>query len=381
MSVLQDGVSAPPSGQLWDSLAAKDKVWSEPGCPQHLNGCCGRALRCKRSRRMTLMAPTSGSVYTSLNEGYATHEVTNQPGTLAGYNAFTADRPLIEAVKAFGADWAWPKLEHAGAAVGSEEVQQLARLANRHPPELRTHDRFGHRIDQIEFHPAYHELMELIFAERDPFPGLDGGGTARCPGRPRRAELPLEPGRERRLLPDGHDLRRDRSTGQRHGHPRPAGGRRSVSPTYDPRPIYAGDKRGATVGMAMTEKQGGSDLRATITTARPATARSRPGRGVPSDRPQMVLLGADERSVPHSRSDREGPVLLPRHRLAAGRLAQPPQAAAAQGQMRQQVQCLVRGRIPRPARDDAGRGRARHPHDHRRWPTSRGWISRSAQRA
>jgi hypothetical protein len=67
-------------------------------------------------------------------------------------------------VRAFGADWAWGKLRRAGAIVGSEEGQQLARSVNRHLPELRTHDRFGHRIDQVEFHPAYHELMRLIFS-------------------------------------------------------------------------------------------------------------------------------------------------------------------------------------------------------------------------
>jgi hypothetical protein len=61
-------------------------------------------------------------------------------------------------------DWAWEKLRRAGAIVGSEEGQQLAPSANRHLPELRTHDRFGHRIDQVEFHPAYHELMRLIFS-------------------------------------------------------------------------------------------------------------------------------------------------------------------------------------------------------------------------
>ena len=76
-----------------------------------------------------------------------------------------------------------------------------------------------------------------------------------------------------------------------------------LSHTYDPRPIYAAGKRGATVGMAMTEKQGGSDLRATITTAHPATRAIGLRRGIPPDRPQVVLLGADERSLSYLGAD------------------------------------------------------------------------------
>jgi putative acyl-CoA dehydrogenase len=95
--------------------------------------------------------------------GYATHEVLNQPSELEGYDAFADDVPLVEAVRLFGADWADKDLRRAGALVGSERVRLLARQANRAPPELRTHDRFGHRVDVVEFHPAYHELMGLVF--------------------------------------------------------------------------------------------------------------------------------------------------------------------------------------------------------------------------
>ena len=79
--------------------------------------------------------------------GYATHEVLNQPGALAGYDAYGQDKPLVEAVKAFGAGWAGD-LHRAGGHVGSERVQHLARQANRHLPELRTHDRFGNRVER-----------------------------------------------------------------------------------------------------------------------------------------------------------------------------------------------------------------------------------------
>jgi putative acyl-CoA dehydrogenase len=80
------------------------------------------------------MAIASDSITAPPPDSYATHEVRNQPGTLADYNAFTTDRPLTEAVRALGAEWAWEKLRRAGAIVGSEEGQQLARLANRHLP-------------------------------------------------------------------------------------------------------------------------------------------------------------------------------------------------------------------------------------------------------
>ena len=96
-------------------------------------------------------------------DGYATHEVLNQPGALEGYNAYGGDQALVAAARVFGADWASDALHRAGALVGSAHVQHLARQANRHLPELRTHDRFGHRVDVVEFHPAYHELMGLIY--------------------------------------------------------------------------------------------------------------------------------------------------------------------------------------------------------------------------
>src|SRR4051812_19391571 len=90
---------------------------------------------------------------------YATHDVLNQPPPLADYDAFGTDPALKAVVRAFDADWATDRLHAAGRTVGSAHVQQLARQANRNLPELRTHDRFGHRVDRIEFHPAWHELM------------------------------------------------------------------------------------------------------------------------------------------------------------------------------------------------------------------------------
>jgi putative acyl-CoA dehydrogenase len=94
---------------------------------------------------------------------FSTHQVLNQVEALPDYNAFASDRALVEAVAREGAGWAQDKLRAFGGVVGSERVRSLAAQADRHPPELHTHDRTGHRIDQVEFHPAYHELMGLAF--------------------------------------------------------------------------------------------------------------------------------------------------------------------------------------------------------------------------
>jgi putative acyl-CoA dehydrogenase len=216
--------------------------------------------------------------YVAAAPGYSTHDVLNQAGALAGYNAYADDKPLVEAMKAFGADWAGDVLRRAGADVGSEKVQSAARQANRHLPELRTHDRFGNRIDIVEFHPAYHELMRLIYETQThsfawTHRGQPGAQVARgalsylwnqgengicCPMGMTFASIPA--------------LRHDQNLFEEWAP-------HILKNAYDPRPIYAKDKAGITVGMAMTEKQGGSDLRATITTARPAGGRRGSGAG------------------------------------------------------------------------------------------------------
>jgi putative acyl-CoA dehydrogenase len=204
--------------------------------------------------------------------GYATHEVLNQAGALVDYDAYADDKPLVQAMKTFGADWADEVLRGAGRYVGSQKVQYLARQANRHLPELRTHDRFGNRIDVVEFHPAYHELMGLIYGTQAhsfawTHQGRLGAHVVRgalsyiwnqgengicCPMGMTFASIPA--------------LRHDKELCEEWAP-------HILKNVYDDRAIYAKKKLGITVGMAMTEKQGGSDLRATITTARAATAR------------------------------------------------------------------------------------------------------------
>ncbi|BAT58260.1 putative acyl-CoA dehydrogenase AidB [Variibacter gotjawalensis] len=207
--------------------------------------------------------------------GYATHEVHNQTGALANYNAYAADTALTEATRVFGADWADAQLNRTGEIVGAEQTQYLARQANRHLPELRTHDRFGNRVDVVEFHPAYHELMRLIYeTETHSFAWTNKRAGAQV-ARGVMSYL-WNQGENGICCPMGMTFSAEPAF--RHGPelytewtPQ------FLRAAYDPRPIYAKQKNGITVGMAMTEKQGGSDLRATITTARPATSRNGSG--------------------------------------------------------------------------------------------------------
>jgi putative acyl-CoA dehydrogenase len=196
---------------------------------------------------------------------YATHDVLNQPPALADYDAYAADPVLQSVLQTFGADWAQQRLHAAGRAVGSADVQELARQANRNPPELRTHDRFGNRVDRIDFHPAWHELMTLAIGQQthalcwtDPRPGAQvaraglsylwnqGENGICCPISMTYSAVPI--------------LRREPARWAEWGE-------LISSSRYDRRQIRAADKTGATVGMAMTEKQGGSDLRQTQTKA------------------------------------------------------------------------------------------------------------------
>lgn len=199
--------------------------------------------------------------------GYATHEVLNQPPERGDRDAFAEDGALRAAVRAFGAGWAEPRLYEAGRAVGSARTRELARQANRYPPELRTHDRHGHRIDRVDFHPAWHELLGLAVGQ---------GAHAWCWTEPRagaqvaRAALFYLWNRAESgiccpiamtcwaipLLREQPELWA-------------AWGRLVTSSAYDPRQIRAQDKSGALVGVALTEKQGGSDLRQTQTLAQP----------------------------------------------------------------------------------------------------------------
>jgi putative acyl-CoA dehydrogenase len=195
-----------------------------------------------------------------------THQVQNQVPPLEDYNLFDADPALVEAVRREGAGWAEHELRAFGALMGSERVQRLGFDANRFKPELRIFDRYGRRVDEVEYHPAYHELMRLAVEQgmpslpwRDPQPGAHVAHSVMlyllsqveagvcCPLTMTYAVVPA--------------LRRQPEVAAE-WEPK------ATARSYDPRCIPLVEKAGATFGMAMTEKQGGSDVRTNTTVAR-----------------------------------------------------------------------------------------------------------------
>jgi putative acyl-CoA dehydrogenase len=195
-----------------------------------------------------------------------THEVTNQPPPFEDVDLFATDRALSDAVEKAGGAMHAERLGTVGRRAGSAEVIGWGIEANRHPPELDTHDRWGRRIDEVRFHPAYHQLMD--FGLGSGFVSVAWDGTAKghvahaatlfltgqpdsgtsCPMTMTYASVPalsVEPAVRKEWLP------------------------RIVAGRYDPAIRRASEKTGVTIGMAMTEKQGGSDVRANTTHAEP----------------------------------------------------------------------------------------------------------------
>ncbi|MHB8642233.1 MAG: acyl-CoA dehydrogenase family protein [Gaiellaceae bacterium] len=190
----------------------------------------------------------------------------NQPPPLEGYDLYAQNPPLVEAVAREGGVWADDGLRAFGTLLGGEPLE-LGRLANENPPKLRTHDRFGERIDEVEFHPAWHALLGLGVTHalhaspwREPCAGAHVARAAAfitlgqveagvgCPIAMTFASVPAL-----RVEPDVAAEWEPRFT--------------SVS--YEPGLRPAADKAGALCGMAMTERQGGSDVRANESEARP----------------------------------------------------------------------------------------------------------------
>jgi putative acyl-CoA dehydrogenase len=198
---------------------------------------------------------------------HATHEVLNQPEPLVNYNLFEGNRALQGALKlnAPGLDTA--SLAALGAKLGSAEMQVHARLANIHTPELRSHDRFGRRIDQVEFHPSYHALMAAaVGAGIHGTPWVHGGES---PHVLRAASFmlftELEPSVLCPISMTYAALPALRPNTAIYGDWSPKLGNRK----YDPALKSWRDKSGLTMGMGMTEKQGGSDVRANTSEATP----------------------------------------------------------------------------------------------------------------
>jgi putative acyl-CoA dehydrogenase len=198
---------------------------------------------------------------------WQTHEVFNQVPPLEGLDVFSSNVPLSEALDREGAGWVRERAAELGRLIGGEPQMVWGRLANENKPVLRTHDRYGNRIDEVEFHPAWHALMKLgIENELHSLPWTSeepAAHTARaalymtamqaeagfaCPITMMFAVVPAL-----RAQPEIAAVWEPLVT----------------ATTYDPRLIPATEKGSAVAGMAMTEKQGGSDVRANTTRARP----------------------------------------------------------------------------------------------------------------
>ncbi|MFJ3772927.1 acyl-CoA dehydrogenase family protein [Streptomyces sp. NPDC090075] len=200
--------------------------------------------------------------------GTTTHTVTNQPPPLVGYDLFGADHALVEAVGRHTApellDEVRAELSGIGVSAGSAQVQEWAAQANEHPPRLRTHDRYGHRIDEAEFHPAWHRLLGK---------GVGAGlttGWVRPSGHVRRAAAFLvwtqaEAGTCCPLSMTNAAVPVLRTDPELAAVWEPL----LTSVIYDRELRPAARKAGALFGMGMTEKQGGSDVRANTTAAVP----------------------------------------------------------------------------------------------------------------
>ncbi|ADV27185.1 acyl-CoA dehydrogenase domain-containing protein [Pseudoxanthomonas suwonensis 11-1] len=200
---------------------------------------------------------------------FETHVVENQPPAFAPRDLWGDDLALREAVVRGGAGAFTARLQAYGALAG-DELYRLGFDANRDRPRLRTHDAQGRRIDLVEFHPAYHRLMELAKAHgvaglswHEPVPGAQvaraalaylhhqaEAGTS-CPLTMTHAAVPV--------------LRQAPALAQ--------WARLAAAPAYDPRDVPMAAKTGLTLGMGMTEKQGGSDVRGNTTTATPLPGR------------------------------------------------------------------------------------------------------------
>lgn len=196
---------------------------------------------------------------------FETHTVDNQPPPFAGRNLWKDDRALQAAVAREGAQGYGNTLSHYGAIAGGD-LYQAGFEANRQRPQLRTHDAQGRRIDTVDFHPAYHQLMATAkthgvagLSWHAPKPGAHvaravlshlhhqaEAGTS-CPLTMTHAAVPVL--RQAPALADWAS--------------------KAAMPFYDPRDVPIADKAGITVGMGMTEKQGGSDVRSNTTTATP----------------------------------------------------------------------------------------------------------------
>lgn len=204
---------------------------------------------------------------------WPTHEVSNQAPELQDYNLYSRDAALVAGVRQYGAGWHEQPLERLGAKLGTAEVLLLGELANRHLPELSTHDRHGRRIDMVEFHPSWHQLLGLLRQENlHALPWVQpraGAHVARaagyflhaqveagslCPTTMTFAAIPVLQNEPQLFVALKDKL---------------------YSREHDPRDLPIEHKKSILLGMGMTEKQGGSDVRSNTTSAHPTEGGGR----------------------------------------------------------------------------------------------------------
>ncbi len=221
------------------------------------------------------MNPAPNSLYLA-----DTHELSNLSTELCDYNMYTEDAALREAVQREGGQWADAELSEFGQMTGSADYLELGNLANKFQPEFDTHDRFGNRIDLVKFHPSYHQLMKTSIEHglhaspwTAPRAGAHVARAAKsflhgqveaghgCPITMTFAAVPAL-----RLQSDLASVWEPKVTAR----------------VYDPRNVPVEQKKGVTIGMAMTEKQGGSDVRTNSTRAYPV------GTGGPGQAYELV---------------------------------------------------------------------------------------------
>jgi putative acyl-CoA dehydrogenase len=196
----------------------------------------------------------------------STHDVLNQPPRLEGYNLYLTDQPLMEAVQREGAGWAEPRITALGEVLGGEPLE-WGRLADEYPPKLRTHDRYGNRIDEVEFHESWHKMLALGVEHglhslpwNEPVPGAH---VARAAMFMLHGQVESGVGCPISMTYSAVPALRAQPELAEEWEPR------LRSNEYDPRLVKADEKAGCLSGMAMTEKQGGSDVRANTTIAVP----------------------------------------------------------------------------------------------------------------
>jgi putative acyl-CoA dehydrogenase len=201
----------------------------------------------------------------SIKAQFATHAVQNQPLPLPPVNLWTSDACLREAVQRHGGAWAQSQL-HAHGELAGGPMMELGELANRNRPVLRAFDRHGRRIDAVEFHPAYHELMQhAMRSEVHSFSWRHGDQRGAHVARAALMYVNTQPdaGIACPLTMTHAAVPALRQTGA-HAEPWL---KLVTAADYDPRTLPAAQKSAATVGMGMTEKQGGSDVRSNTTRA------------------------------------------------------------------------------------------------------------------